>query len=300
MLLGTAHSNGFVNSTRALFTGQSPKGSQQFQLCIRERKRSQHTTPSLRPILLAVKEMNQQKPVTQEEVYAVANLLARAYPGVRERKAAEGVLTDPPLESLVRAVLSQNTTDVNRDRAFASLREHFPKWEEILEAPTEQVMEAVRPANYSYTKAQHIQQILRQIREERGGITLDFLRDWPTERILKYLDDFPGVGRKSAAVVSLFSLGRPVIPVDTHVYRVSQRLGWIGEKITPERAHDVLQELIPPELIFPLHTGMWEHGRVTCRPKPRCGQCAIYRYCIYPAKTAPMPSVEEAIAVTAG
>ena len=243
---------------------------------------------------------DQQKPVSEQEVIEVADLLARAYPYIGGRKQAEGVLTDSPLESLVRSILSQNTTDVNRDRAFAALRGEFPSWEQVAEAPTEQVMEAIRETNYAYTKAERIQQILRQLREEHGAATLDFLREWPTERILKYLTGFKGVGKKSAAIVALFSLKRPVVPVDTHVYRVTQRLGWIGEKTTPERAHDVLQQLIPAELIFPLHTGMWEHGRVTCRPKPRCGQCAIYRFCLYPEKTAPMPPVEEAIAITAG
>ena len=239
------------------------------------------------------------KQVTEAEVRRVAELLNRAYPYIYQRKSAEGVFDEPPLSSLVRAILSQNTTDVNRDRAFHALRQALPSWEAVADAPTTEVAEAIRQTNYALTKAGRIQAILRQLREEQGAITLDFLRVWPTERILHYLTAFPGVGRKSAAIVSLFSLGRPVAPVDTHVFRVAQRLGWIGAHTSPERAHDVLQALIPPELVLPLHMGLWEHGRLTCRPVPKCGQCAIYHLCCYPAKTAPEPPIEEAIACTA-
>lgn len=240
------------------------------------------------------------KQVTQDEIQCVAKLLARAYPYIRQQKTAEGVLTDTPLESLVRAVLSQNTTDVNRDRAFNTLRRRFPDWNQVADAPVEEVADAIRQTNYAFTKAGRIQQILRELRDKYGAPTLDFLREWPTDRILTYLTHFPGVGSKSAAIVALFALGRPVMPVDVHVHRVAQRLGWIGEKDSPERAHTILQRLVPEDLIFTVHVGMWEHGHTTCRPTPKCRQCAIYRFCRYPAKTAPEPPVEEAIAITAG
>ncbi|MHB0937804.1 MAG: endonuclease III domain-containing protein [Armatimonadota bacterium] len=242
----------------------------------------------------------QAKQVTPEEIECVAELLVRAYPYIRQHKTAEGVLTDSPLESLVRAVLSQNTTDVNRDRAYNALRLQYPSWDQVADAPTEEVAEAIRQTNYAFTKAGRIQQILRELRDEYGAPTLDFLREWPTDRILTYLKHFPGVGSKSAAIVALFTLGRPVMPVDVHVHRVTGRLGWIGEKTSPERAHVILQRLIPEDLIFTVHVGMWEHGHTTCRPVPKCRQCAVYRFCLYPAKTAPIPPVEEAIAITAG
>ncbi|HEY3418737.1 MAG TPA: endonuclease III [Armatimonadota bacterium] len=235
---------------------------------------------------------------TQEEIQHIAALLARAYPYIRHRKEGEGVLAEAPLASLMRTILSQNTTDRNRDVAFAALRAHYPEWEAVMEAPTEELAEVIHVTNYAYTKAGRMQNILRTLREERGEISLDFIKEWPTERILAYLKSFPGVGEKSAAIVALFSLGRPVIPVDTHVYRVTQRLGWVGEKTSPERAHAVLQALVPADLILPLHMGLWEHGRVTCRPAPRCALCAIYAFCIFPAKTAPAPPVAQAIAMT--
>ena len=238
--------------------------------------------------------------ITVDEIRHVASLLARAYPYVERRKAAEGVFDDSPLESLVRAILSQNTTDVNRDRAFSTLRRQFPSWEAVADAPGEAVEAAIRQTNYAFTKAGRIQHILRQLRDEYSAITLDFLRDWPTERITTYLTGFPGIGRKSAAIVCLFTLQRPLMPVDTHVLRVTQRLGWVAEKITPDNAQTRLHHLVPPELILPLHLALWEHGHSTCRPTPKCARCAIYAHCRYPAKTAPCPSIEEAIALTAG
>ncbi len=239
------------------------------------------------------------KQVTPEEIRAVTALLRRAYPYIESRKRAEGVLDEPPLDSLVRAILSQNTNDRNRDRAFAALRARFPDWNAVPEAPVDAVAEAIRATNYAFTKAQRIQAILTTLRAEHGTATLEFLRTWPTERTLAYLRGFPGVGKKSAAVVCLFALRRPVMPVDTHVHRVTRRLGWIGLKTSAERAHDLLQQLLPPALIFPLHMGLWEHGRVTCRPVPHCAQCAVYAYCIYAAKTSPEPFVDDAIAQTA-
>ncbi|HOF88422.1 MAG TPA: endonuclease III [Armatimonadota bacterium] len=241
-----------------------------------------------------------EKRVTHAEIHQVAGLLARAYPYIEARKRAEGVFADPPLDSLVRAILSQHTSDSNRDRAFAALRARFRDWNTVADAPVQEVAAALYPVNFAATKAARLQEILRRLRDEQGGPTLDFLRDWPTERIREYLTDFNGVGPKSAAIVCLFALGRPVVPVDTHVYRVTRRLGWIGPRVSAERAHAVLGAVIPPSLVLPLHMGLWEHGRVTCRPRPRCAQCAVYRCCTYEKKTAPEPPVETAIAITAG
>jgi endonuclease-3 len=240
-----------------------------------------------------------EKQVAPDEITRVAELLARAYPYIQRQKAAEGVFSDTPLESLVRAVLSQNSTDVNRDRAFASLRRQFPSWRQVAEAPAEDVAKAIT-TNFNITKAKRIQAILRFLHDEYGDYSLDFLREWPTERIVTFLTGLPGIGRKSAAVISLFALGRPVVPVDRHVLRIAQRLGWLPEEVAAERAHDLLQRLIPEELILPLHMGMWAHGHATCRPTPICAQCAIYHFCLFPAKTAPEPPVEKAIAITAG
>lgn len=241
------------------------------------------------------------KTLSPHEILRVAERLALAYPYVAARKKAEGVLDDPPLDSLMRAVLSQDSTDLSRDRAFAALKANYPDWDAVAEAPTEEVLAAIRVTNHAPTKAQRIHDLLSALRNAHGTpLSLDFLRDWPTEEIMAYLQQFKGVGVKSAAVVCLFSLRRPVMVVDRHVHRVTQRLGWIEPTTTPERAHTILQALIPPSLVFPLHVGLWEHGRVTCRPVPKCGQCAIYAFCIFLAKTAPEPPLAQAIAITAG
>jgi len=241
---------------------------------------------------------DEAKRLAQDEISIVAERLALAYPYIEQRKEAEGVLTDSPLDSLVRAILSQNTNDRNRDRAFHELNAHYSTWEEVAAAPITALAEVIHAVNYSFTKARRIQDLLHRVYAEHGEYSLDFLRDYSTERVLEYLESFPGVGPKSAAIVCLFALKRPVMPVDTHVYRVTQRLGWIPAHTSPERAHELLQQLILPALVFPLHIGLWEHGRVTCRPEPRCGQCAIYEYCIYEAKTAPRPPLELALAIT--
>jgi endonuclease-3 len=235
------------------------------------------------------------KRVTEAEVREVCARLSRVY---HPDKSA--LLADDPLRSLVRTILSQNTNDQNRDAALAELDRRFPSWDAVAEAPVEAIAEAIRASNHAYTKADRLREILRSLKAEHGCPTLEFLRDWPTERIHEFLTSMHGVGRKSAACVLMFSLKRPVLPVDTHVHRVSERLGWIPPNATSETAHDILQALVPPELVFPLHVGMWEHGRVTCRPVPRCARCPIYEFCIYPHKTAPhgLPEPETAAAVS--
>lgn len=240
------------------------------------------------------------KALAPDEIPQVAERLQRAYPYIAARKAAEGVLTDRPLGALIRAILSQNTTDCNRDVAYHALRARFPSWDAASQTTHEELAEIISATNHAYTKAGRILDILRELRAEHGTATLDFLRRWPTRRVVDYLQRFTGVGPKSAAIVALFSLKRPVMPVDTHVFRVTRRLGWISPTTNEERAHTELQQLIPPDLVFALHTSLWEHGHVTCRPRPICRQCAVYAFCIYAEKTAPEPPLEEAIAITSG
>jgi endonuclease-3 len=153
-----------------------------------------------------------------------------------------------PVASLVNTILSQNTNDVNRDRAFEQLRERFPTWEAVRDAPLEALIDAIRPAGLGPTKGPRIQEALRRITTERGEISLDFLRDWGVEKARAWLAALPGVGPKTVAIVLLFALGMPAFPVDTHVHRLSRRLGLIPEKTSREKAHDLLEELVPPDL----------------------------------------------------
>jgi endonuclease-3 len=183
-----------------------------------------------------------------------------------------------PVEELVRTILSQNTSDTNRDVAFGRLRQRFPTWEEVRDAAPEDVEEAIRPGGLAPTKAPRIQDALRELDDD---VNLDWLRDAPRDEALPYLTSLPGVGRKTAACVLIFSFGRPEIPVDTHVERVGKRLGLISPKASFDRAHDELRDVIPSEDAYELHINLIRHGRAICRPRPRCPDCALRRMCPY-------------------
>lgn len=184
------------------------------------------------------------------------------------------------VSELVNTILSQNTSDVNRDVAYQRLRQRFPTWEEVRDAPTEDVVEAIRPAGLANQKGPRIQQALRIIGEERGELALGFLADWPVNEARAWLSDLKGVGPKTAAIVLLFSLGIPAFPVDTHVHRVTRRLGLIGPKVSREKAHDELEELVDPKDYYALHLNLIRHGREVCASRnPQCERCSLQDLC---------------------
>ncbi|MBN2002529.1 MAG: endonuclease III [Anaerolineae bacterium] len=187
-----------------------------------------------------------------------------------------------PIEELVNTILSQNTNDRNRDIAFARLREHFPTWEAVRDAPAADVIRSIRPAGLAPSKGPHIQEALRAITEAQGELSLEFLRDIPLEEARAWLLNLNGVGPKTAAIVLLFALGRPTFPVDTHVHRVSLRLGLIPDNTSREKAHLLLEALVPPELYYPLHLNLIFHGRQVCRARlPECEKCPLQDMCVY-------------------
>jgi len=187
-----------------------------------------------------------------------------------------------PVATLVSTILSQNTNDVNRDRAFRRLRERFPSWEAVRDAPLEEITGAVRPAGLAPTKAPRIQRALRRITEERGEISLDFLADVAPDQAREWLLSIPGVGPKTAAIVLLFALGLPAFPVDTHVHRVAKRLGLIPPRTTRERAHRLLEEMLPAEIYYTFHINLIAHGRAVCHARaPECERCVLHDYCAY-------------------
>ena len=191
-----------------------------------------------------------------------------------------------PVASLVSTILSQNTNDVNRDRAFERLREALPTWEAVRDAPLGELIEAIRPAGLGPTKAPRIQEALRRITEERGTIEIGFLGEIALEEARAWLLNIPGVGPKTAAIVLLFALGMPAFPVDTHIHRVTRRLGLIPEKTNREKAHTLLEALVPPELYYPFHINLIEHGRATCHARnPKCARCILQDHCAYFAST---------------
>jgi len=185
-----------------------------------------------------------------------------------------------PVSELVSTILSQNTNDVNRDVAFDRLRAEVPTWEQVRDADVNVVIEAIRPAGLANQKGPRIQGALRFITQERGELDLDFLADWPVDEAKDWLVSIKGVGPKTAAIVLLFSLGRPAFPVDTHVHRVSKRLGLIGPRVSREKAHDELEQLVLPEDFYPFHLNVIRHGRQVCASrKPRCEDCSLVDLC---------------------
>lgn len=186
----------------------------------------------------------------------------------------------PPVDELVSTILSQNTNDTNRDRAFHALRAKFATWEAVRDANVDEVVTAIRPAGLANQKGPRIQQVLRQITEERGGLDLSFLADLPLEEARNWLTKFNGVGPKTAAIVLCFSLGRPAFPVDTHIYRVSGRIGLRPEAMTVEQAHPHLENLFPPETYYAAHLNLIRLGREICHArKPDCLNCPIRKLC---------------------
>lgn len=205
----------------------------------------------------------------------VHQLLVEEY-GQRERHPRE------PLSVLISAILSQNTSDVNRDQAWQRLKDRFPTWESVLAADTAEIAEAIRPGGLADIKAPRIQEVLRVVKQEEGEFSLDFLAEMGVDEARRWLTSLHGVGPKTAAIVLLFSLGKPAFPVDTHVHRVSRRLGLIGPKTSREKAHEVLEKLLPPEIYYAFHLNLIAHGREVCKSqKPRCAACVLREHCDY-------------------
>lgn len=192
----------------------------------------------------------------------------------------------PAVDELVSTILSQNTNDINRDRAFEALRAKFPTWESVRDAKTEDVIAAIKTAGLANQKGPRIQQVLHAITEERGSLNLDFLAGLPIEEARSWLMKFNGVGPKTAAIVLCFSLSMPAFPVDTHVYRVTGRIGLRPEKMTVEQAHPHLESVFPPETYYAAHLNIIRLGREVCHArKPNCPQCPVIKLCGYKEKT---------------
>jgi len=197
---------------------------------------------------------------------------------------AHGPLEPPrrwdPLEELVFTILSQNTSDVNSERAYAALRARFPTWEVLAGARPSRVAAAIRSGGLARVKAPRILAVVREIRRREGGFDLIWMREASDEEIDGYLSSLPGVGPKTVACVLAFSLGRPALPVDTHVHRVATRLGLLPPGMAAAKAHPALAERVPPRLRVSMHVGLIRHGRTTCKAgRPRCEECPLVDLC---------------------
>ncbi len=208
-----------------------------------------------------------------DTVVRVCSMLDRHY-GPKEWAARE-----PILDTLIRTILSQNTTGANCSEAFRSLMERFPTWAKVRDAPWEEIAEAIRTGGLANRKAPRIKRVLEQVCARGSEPDLEWVGDLRDAEALEYLTGFDGVGRKTAACVLMFALGRDVMPVDTHVYRVSKRLGLIGNG-NVERAHDLLQDMVPPDRIYSFHVNMVQHGRQVCHARnPKCEICVLRKGC---------------------
>ena len=186
----------------------------------------------------------------------------------RRLRAQQGAFVPKPalpvIDELVATVLSQHTSDVNSERAFARLKAGFPTWEQVADAPTELVADAIRCGGIADQKARRIKQILAAIEEREGRIDLGRLRELDDAAVEAYLESLPGVGPKTAACVLLFAMGRAAFPIDTHVHRIATRLGWIPANTTADKAHRLLAPRVPPDIRYDLHVAMVAHGRTFC------------------------------------
>ena len=185
-----------------------------------------------------------------------------------------------PLEELVLTILSQNTSDVNSGRAYEAMRKRFPTWEAVASAGAAELADAIRPGGLANIKAPRILAVLREIRNREGRLDLGWLGSASDEEVETYLISLPGVGPKTAACVLAFSLGRPALPVDTHVHRVATRLGMLREGVSAARAHEELKALVSAEIRVETHVGLIRHGRATCRAgRPACERCPLADLC---------------------
>ncbi len=184
------------------------------------------------------------------------------------------------IDYLVETILSQNTNDINRDKAFKKLKEKYDSWTDVENADREELIDTIRIAGLGPTKAERIQESLRITREEVGEYSLDFLNDMDVEDAKAWLEDIPGIGPKTAAIILCFHFDRPVMPVDTHVHRVSKRLGLIPEDTSRKKAHKLLDEEVPDDIKYEFHRLLIEYGRKYCKARhPKCKEGPLSDLC---------------------
>jgi len=208
------------------------------------------------------------------DVQKILELLSAEYGSVSWRRRGK------PVAVLVQTILSQNTSDRNSRPAFERLLASFSGWHDIANAGVAQICRAIQAGGLGMVKARYIKKALQEIQHRRGGFDLEFLKNLPLDEARDWLMQLPGVGMKTASVVLLFSLGMPALPVDTHVFRVTKRLGLIDDKISVEKAHRLLEQRVPSDDVYQFHVLLIEHGRGTCKAqRPRCVECVLASLC---------------------
>ena len=186
-----------------------------------------------------------------------------------------------PLDTLINTILSQNTNDTNRDRAYANLREQFPTWEDVLDADPQDIADAIRVGGLSNQKSVRIKNVLAWIKDTYGELNIDFICDMDPEEVIGIFSKLKGVGLKTINVLLMFACGKDVFPVDTHILRISKRLDLVPANASADKAHEVMGELCPEGKAFSLHINMIRFGRTVCHArKPECRECPLIDYCI--------------------
>jgi endonuclease-3 len=194
----------------------------------------------------------------------------------------------PILDELISTILSQNTSDINRDRAFEKLKRTYETWEDVRDAEVNSVIETIRSAGLANQKGPRIQKILNQITAEMGSLELEFLKELSADEAMNWLMQFKGVGPKTASIVLLFSLEKPAFPVDTHIQRVTGRIGLRPEEMNNEQAHHHLAKVFPPATYKSVHLNIIRLGREVCHPRrPTCEICVLQSLCDYYQKSKP-------------
>lgn len=212
----------------------------------------------------------------REQYHIISALLSEhyGYPDWRQHL--------PPVDELVSTILSQSTTDANRDRGFYALKARYPDWRAVRDAPVAEIEDTIRPAGLAKQKSARIKKALQFVTEEVGDLTLDFLDGMPIDEAKSWLTQIEGVGPKTAAIILLFSFNRPAFPVDTHVHRVTKRLGLIDEKTSADRAHVIMEGIAAPQNFYADHLNIIRHGREVCKArKPLCESCFLNAHCRY-------------------
>lgn len=184
------------------------------------------------------------------------------------------------IDVLVETILSQNTSNANSKAGYRQLRRRFKSWKQVADAPVEEVERCIRVSGLSRLKAPRIQAVLNRIKIDHGRFELEFLREWDARKAYEYLLAFDGIGPKTAYCVLMFAFGMKVFPVDTHIHRISKRLGIVSEKASAEQACEIMTPMIRPEDRYEMHVQMIEHGRKTCRARnPKCNECLLLELC---------------------
>jgi len=188
-----------------------------------------------------------------------------------------------PLDILIETILSQNTNDRNRDRAFQRLKMRFPYWENVLKAKTKNIVSAIRSGGLAEQKAKRIREILHWIKNREGKLSLSFIKRMDSEEIKKTMGALKGIGPKTLHCLLLFGLGREAFPVDTHILRIGKRLGFIPERMDAEKAHEWMVPFIPKGRSLSLHLNLIRFGRSICKAKnPQCNICFLIKECLHP------------------